>query len=135
MCHCVVDIEIGSEFEFLHEALAGDGRSQGPEPGRGLKVDVQSQSNTRIVTFEKTHAHATLPFHCANRLNNKLPMKHSKILSAEWSEFTAWRDIRLILFPGLCTSSSAAAERPREPLSQLKSCQLLHNCRSTKNHI
>ena len=24
------------------------------------------------------------------------------------------------------TSSSAAAERPREPLSQLKSCQLLH---------
>jgi len=30
-------------------------------------------------------------------------------------------------------SSSAAAERPREPLSQLKSCQLLHNC--TKNHI
>ena len=32
------------------------------------------------------------------------------------------------------TSSSAAAERPREPLSQLKSCQLLHNC-TTKNHI
>jgi len=31
------------------------------------------------------------------------------------------------------TSSSAAAERLREPLSQLKSCQLLHNC--TKNHI
>ena len=31
------------------------------------------------------------------------------------------------------TSSSAAAERPLEPLSQLKSCQLLHNC--TKNHI
>jgi len=31
------------------------------------------------------------------------------------------------------TSNSAAAERPREPLSQLKSCQLLHNC--TKNHI
>ena len=31
------------------------------------------------------------------------------------------------------TNSSAAAERPREPLSQLKSCQLLHNC--TKNHI
>jgi len=31
------------------------------------------------------------------------------------------------------TSSSAAAERPREPLSQLKSCQLLHNC--TTNHI
>ena len=31
------------------------------------------------------------------------------------------------------TSSSAAAERPRKPLSQLKSCQLLHNC--TKNHI
>ena len=30
------------------------------------------------------------------------------------------------------TSSSAAAERPREPLSQLKSCQLLHNW--TKNH-
>jgi len=24
--------------------------------------------------------------------------------------------------------SSAAADRPREPLSQLKSCQLLHNC-------
>ena len=33
----------------------------------------------------------------------------------------------------ILTSSSAAAERPREPLSQLKSCQLLHNC--TKNHI
>jgi len=31
------------------------------------------------------------------------------------------------------TSSSAAAERPREPLSRLKSCQVLHNC--TKNHI
>ena len=31
------------------------------------------------------------------------------------------------------TSSSAAAEGPRKPLSQLKSCQLLHNC--TKNHI
>jgi len=31
------------------------------------------------------------------------------------------------------TSSSAAAERPREPLSQLKSCQLLHSY--TKNHI
>jgi len=31
------------------------------------------------------------------------------------------------------TSSSAAAKRLREPLSQLKSCQLLHNC--TKNHI
>jgi len=28
------------------------------------------------------------------------------------------------------TSSSAAAERPREPLSQLKSCHLLHNCTS-----
>jgi len=33
----------------------------------------------------------------------------------------------------IVTSSSAAAERPREPLGQLKSCQLLHNC--TKNHI
>ena len=33
----------------------------------------------------------------------------------------------------MITSSSAAAERPREPLSQLKYCQLLHNC--TKNHI
>ena len=31
------------------------------------------------------------------------------------------------------TSSSAATERLREPLSQLKSCQLLHNC--TKNHV
>jgi len=31
------------------------------------------------------------------------------------------------------TSSSAIAERPRDYLSQLKSCQLLHNC--TKNHI
>jgi len=30
------------------------------------------------------------------------------------------------------TSSWAATERLREPLSQLKSCQLLHNC--TKNH-
>jgi len=34
---------------------------------------------------------------------------------------------------GRKTSSSAAAERPREPLSQLESCQLLHNC--MKNHI
>jgi len=33
----------------------------------------------------------------------------------------------------MVTSSAAAAERPHEPLSQLKSCQLLHNC--TKNHI
>jgi len=31
------------------------------------------------------------------------------------------------------TSSSAIAERPRDTLSQLKSCQLLHNF--TKNHI
>ena len=31
------------------------------------------------------------------------------------------------------TSSSAIAEEPRDALSQLKSCQLLHNC--TKNHI
>jgi len=31
------------------------------------------------------------------------------------------------------TSSSAIAEGPRHALSQLKSCQLLHNC--TKNHI
>jgi len=31
------------------------------------------------------------------------------------------------------TSSSAIAEGPRDALSQLKSCQLLHN--STKNHI
>jgi len=31
------------------------------------------------------------------------------------------------------TSSSAIAEGPRDALSQLKSCQLLHNC--TKNHI
>jgi len=31
------------------------------------------------------------------------------------------------------TSSSAIAEGPRDTLSQLKSCQLLHNC--TKNHI
>jgi len=31
------------------------------------------------------------------------------------------------------TSSSAIAEGPRNALSQLKSCQLLHNC--TKNHI
>jgi len=29
--------------------------------------------------------------------------------------------------------SSAIAEGPRDALSQLKSCQLLHNC--TKNHI
>jgi len=32
-----------------------------------------------------------------------------------------------------CTSSSAIAEGPRDALSQLKSCQLLHNC--TKDHI
>jgi len=32
-----------------------------------------------------------------------------------------------------CTSSSVIAEGPRDALSQLKSCQLLHNC--TKNHI
>jgi len=31
------------------------------------------------------------------------------------------------------TSSSAIAEGLRDALSQLKSCQLLHNC--TKNHI
>jgi len=31
------------------------------------------------------------------------------------------------------TSSSAVAEGPRDALSQLISCQLLHNC--TKNHI
>jgi len=31
------------------------------------------------------------------------------------------------------TSSSAIAEGPHDTLSQLKSCQLLHN--STKNHI
>jgi len=31
------------------------------------------------------------------------------------------------------TSSSAIAEGPRDALSQLKSCQLLHN--RTKNHI
>jgi len=31
------------------------------------------------------------------------------------------------------TSSSAIAEGPRDALSRLKSCQLLHNC--TKNHI
>ena len=31
------------------------------------------------------------------------------------------------------TSSSAVAEGPRDALSQLKSCQLLHNC--TKSHI
>jgi len=33
----------------------------------------------------------------------------------------------------LMTSCSAIAEGPRDALSQLKSCQLLHNC--TKNHI
>jgi len=33
----------------------------------------------------------------------------------------------------LTSSSSAIAEWPRDALSQLKSCQLLHNC--TKNHI
>jgi len=31
------------------------------------------------------------------------------------------------------TRSSAIAERPRDALYQLKSCQLLHSC--TKNHI
>jgi len=31
------------------------------------------------------------------------------------------------------TSSTAIAEGPCDALSQLKSCQLLHNC--TKNHI
>jgi len=31
------------------------------------------------------------------------------------------------------TSSSAIAEGPRDALGQLKSCQLLHNCK--KNHI
>ena len=31
------------------------------------------------------------------------------------------------------TSTSTIAEGPRDALSQLKSCQLLHNC--TKNHI
>jgi len=30
------------------------------------------------------------------------------------------------------TSSSAIAERPRNALSQLKSCQLLHNCMNKK---
>jgi len=30
-------------------------------------------------------------------------------------------------------SSAAIAEGPRDALSQLRSCQLLHNC--TKNHI
>jgi len=33
----------------------------------------------------------------------------------------------------ILTSSSAIAEGPHDTLSQLKSCQLLHNC--TKNHI
>jgi len=33
----------------------------------------------------------------------------------------------------ILTSSSAIAEGPRDALSHLKSCQLLHNC--TKNHI
>jgi len=33
---------------------------------------------------------------------------------------------------GFLTSSSAIAEKPRDALSQLKSCPLLHNC--TKNH-
>jgi len=37
------------------------------------------------------------------------------------------------LLATVCTSSSAIAEGPRDALSQLKSCQLLHNC--TKNHI
>jgi len=31
------------------------------------------------------------------------------------------------------TSSSSITEGPRDTLSRLKSCQLLHNC--TKNHI
>jgi len=35
--------------------------------------------------------------------------------------------------PITVTSSSAIAEGPRDALSQLKFCQLLHNC--TKNHI
>ena len=38
------------------------------------------------------------------------------------------------MFNSVSTSSSAAAERPREPLSQLKSCQLLHNC-TKKSHL
>jgi len=33
----------------------------------------------------------------------------------------------------ILTSSSAITEGPRDAFSQLKSCQLLHNC--TKNHI
>jgi len=46
--------------------------------------------------------------------------------------FSAWT-MQICVPLALKTSSSAATERPREPLSQLKSCQLLHNC--TKNHI
>ena len=34
----------------------------------------------------------------------------------------------------LLSSSSAIAEGPRDALSQLKSCQLLHNC-TKKSHL
>ena len=41
--------------------------------------------------------------------------------------------VHLGLSMAMPTTSSAIAERPRDALSQLKSCQLLHNC--TKYHI
>jgi len=47
---------------------------------------------------------------------------------------TMWSRVSPTSWSVIITSSSAAAERPREPLSQLKSCQLLHNG-TKKSHL
>jgi len=63
------------------------------------------------------------------KVSDELTMSVGTTKSVYTSCQTSWQSSR----HRLSARSSAIAEGPRDALSQLKSCQLLHNC--TKNHI
>jgi len=71
--------------------------------------------------------------HCdSNLIHTSLDLLESTSQTASWcSHFCTVHGTASLYF----TSSSAAAERLREPLSQLKSCQLLHNCTNTSSAV
>jgi len=79
--------------------------------------------------------HKTLYYATSNNLCFSTTCQNGKARKAHVS--LNWIVLHTNSAPVRClperTSSSAIAEGPRDALSQLKSCQLLHNC--TTNHI
>ena len=93
-------------------------------------------SRTARDTDTHTHRHAhrnTSPPRSRGRSKKRFVTVFAYLLYSIATHTTQAQQLSFSIHVAELTSSSAAAQRPREPLSQLKYCQLLHNC--TKNHF